>query len=393
MIPSIRKNFNSTYSDQIYNNYIKELWNWTGGEEDFRVCETPLFIDQNLSDGLINASEQIVNFLSSEKFKELSKNAVPDNLVVPNEDSHPLFLQIDFAITRDDSGKFNPKLIELQGFPSLYAFQAELDRLNRKYYSIPEGFATYFNGLQESSYFSLLEKAILGEHNPENVILLEIEPHKQKTRIDFYITEKKLGIKPVCISEIKKSGRKLYYNLNGNRIEIKRIYNRVIFDELIRKKIKYDFDFRDELDIEWAGHPNWFFRISKHSLPLIKGNFAPECYYLHRLNNYPDNLGDFVLKPLYSFAGSGVIVDLEANILDKITDRENYILQRKVEYTPLIETPDEYSRAEIRMMYIWIDKPLLVNNLLRTSKGKMMGVDFNKGKTWVGSNIVYHPYY
>lgn len=391
MIPSIRKNFNSAYSDQIYNNYIKELWNWTGGEEDFRVCETPLFIDQNLSDGLINASEQIVNFLSSEKFKELSKNAVPDNLVVPNEDSHPLFLQIDFAITRDDSGKFNPKLIELQGFPSLYAFQAELDRLNRKYYSIPEGFATYFNGLQESSYFSLLEKAILGGHNPENVILLEIEPHKQKTRIDFYITEKKLGIKPVCISEIKKSGRKLYYNLNGNRIEIKRIYNRVIFDELIRKKIKYDFDFRDELDIEWAGHPNWFFRISKHSLPLIKGNFAPECYYLHRLNNYPDNLGDFVLKPLYSFAGSGVIVDLEANILDKITDRENYILQRKVEYTPLIETPDEYSRAEIRMMYIWIDKPLLVNNLLRTSKGKMMGVDFNKGKTWVGSNIVYHP--
>jgi hypothetical protein len=393
MIPEIRKNFNSAYSDQTYNNYIKELWSWTGGEEDFRVCETPLFIDQYLNDSLVLASEQIVNYLSSEQFKERSQTAVPDNLIVPNEDSHPLFLQIDFAITKDESGKFIPKLIELQGFPSLYSFQAELDRLNRKYYSIPEGFATYFNGLNESSYFSLLQKAILGEHKSENVILLEIEPHKQKTRIDFYITEKKLGIKPVCISEIKKSGRNLYYNLNGKRTEIRRIYNRVIFDELIRKNIKYDFDFRDELDIEWAGHPNWFFRISKHSLPIIKSDFAPECHYLHKLNKYPDNLGDFVLKPLYSFAGSGVIVDLEANILDQITDRENYILQRKVEYSPLIETPDEFSRAEIRMMYIWIDKPLLVNNLLRTSKGKMMGVDFNKGKTWVGSNIVYHPYY
>ena len=391
MIPEFRKNFNSHYSDQTYKNCIRELWNWTGGEEDFRVCETPLFIDQSLNDSLVTASEDIVNFLSSNEFKELSSGAVPDNLMVPNEDPHPLFLQIDFAITKDSSGNFIPKLIELQGFPSLYAFQGELDRLNRKYYAIPERFGTYFNGLDESSYFSLLQKAILDEHKPENVVLLEIEPHKQKTRIDFYITEKKIGIKPVCISEIKKSGRNLYYNLNGNLTEIKRIYNRVIFDELIRKNIKYDFDFRDELDIEWAGHPNWFFRISKHSLPLIKGSFAPECYYLNKLNKYPDNLEDYVLKPLYSFAGSGVIVDLEKNILDQISDRENYILQRKVEYTPLIETPDEFSRAEIRMMFIWIDKPLLVNNLLRTSKGKMMGVDFNKGKTWVGSNIVYHP--
>ncbi len=391
MIPEFRKNFNSHYSNQTYKNYIKELWNWTGGEEDFRVCETPLFIDRSLSDSLVTASIDIVNFLSSNKFKELSSGAVPYNLMVPNEDPHPLFLQIDFAITKDSFGNFIPKLIELQGFPSLYAFQAELDRLNRKYYDIPEGFGTYFSGLDESSYFSLLQKAILGEHKPENVILLEIEPHKQKTRIDFYITEKKIGIKPVCISEIKKSGRNLYYNLNGELTEIKRIYNRVIFDELIRKNIKYVFDFREELDIEWAGHPNWFFRISKHSLPLIRGNFAPECYYLNKLNKYPDNLEDYVLKPLYSFAGSGVIVDIKKNILDQITDRENYILQRKVEYTPLIETPDEFSRAEIRMMFIWIDKPLLVNNLLRTSKGKMMGVDFNKGKTWVGSNIVYHP--
>lgn len=391
MIARIRKNFNSSFSETIYKKYIEELWQWTGGEEDFRVCETPLFIDQLLTEKLVAASEEIVKYLMTDEFNKRSCNAVPVDLIVPDEDLHPLFLQIDFAITKNSNGEFVPKLIELQGFPSLYSFQAELDRLNRKYYQIPDQFYTYFNHLNESEYFSILRKAILGEHEPENVILLEIQPNSQKTRIDFYITEKFIGIKPVCITEIEKSSKKLYYRNNGNQFEIKRIYNRIIFDELIRKQIKYNFDFRDGLEVEWAGHPNWFFKISKHTLPLIKGPFAPECFYLNQLHNYPFDLEDYVLKPLYSFAGSGVVVDLKKEILDSIVDRENYILQQKVEYAPLIETPDQYSRAEIRMMYIWIDKPILVNNLLRTSKGKMMGVDFNKGKTWVGSNIVYHP--
>jgi hypothetical protein len=391
MITSIRKEFNSVFSEVNYRNYINELWRWTAGEEDFRVCETPLFIDQILTDKLIKSSQNIVEFIQTNQFKEKSKSAVPNNLNVPGEDSHPLFLQIDFAITKDDKGNLEPKLIELQGFPSLYAFQAELDRLNRKYYSIPENINSFFSGLNEETYFSVLKQAIIGEHKPENVILLEIEPNKQKTRIDFYITEEKVGVKPVCITEIEKEGIKLFYSLNGKKSEIKRIYNRVIFDELIRKKIKYNFDFRDQLNVEWAGHPNWFFKISKHSLPLIKGEFSPESYYLNQIDKYPDDLENYVLKPLYSFAGSGVLVDVNKDSLDKIVDKENYILQHKVEYAPLIETPDEFSRAEIRMMFIWIDKPVLVNNLLRTSKGKMMGVDFNKGKTWVGSNIVYHP--
>lgn len=391
MIYGLRQKFNSGFSEKTYRDFLNELWHWTNGIEDFRVCETPLFIDEPLTSKLINASEEIVNFLTTEEFKKLSIGAIPEELVVPNEDLHPLFLQIDFAITKNSSGEFIPKLIELQGFPSLYAFQAELDQLNRKYYQIPDGFHTFFNGLDQTAYFSILKTALLGEYNSENVILLEIEPEKQKTRIDFFITEKKIGIKPVCITEIEKSGRNLFYNLNGKRTEIKRIYNRVIFDELIRKKIKYNFDFRDELDIEWAGHPNWFFKISKYSLPLIKGEYSPQSFFLNMIEKYPDDLENYVLKPLYSFAGSGVLVDVNRETLDKIIDRKNYILQHKVEYAPLIETPDQYSCAEIRMMYIWIDKPLLVNNLLRTSKGKMMGVDFNKGKTWVGSNIVYHP--
>lgn len=390
MIPAIRNKFNSEYSDENYKRYINEIWKWTGYEEDFRICETPLFIDNDLSLKLLYAVNSITDYLQSSDFQKNSLSAVPQNFNVPNEDEHPLFLQIDFAITKNQEGIFEPKLIELQGFPSLYAFQSELDLMNRRFYNIPEGFESYFNNLNYDSYVDYLKKIILHDHKPENVILLEIEPEKQKTRIDFYITEKFIGIKSVCISDIIKQGKKLFYKLNDKLIEIHRIYNRVIFDELLRKNIHYNFDFRDELEVDWAGHPNWFFKISKHTLPLIKGSFSPKCFYLNEIKKYPDALNNFVLKPLYSFAGLGVKVDIDKDMLDKIDDKENYILQEKVEYAPIIKTPDGFSFAEIRMMLIWLDRPLLVNNLLRTSKGKMMGVGFNKGKTWVGSNIVYH---
>jgi len=390
MVPFLREEFNSKFSTELYEKYLKDIWKWTNGEVDFRICETPLFLNNDITNKLIKASEAIVNFLQSSEFKINCVNAIPNNLTVPNEDKNPLFLQIDFAITRDEEGNFIPKLIELQGFPSLYMFQSELDRINRLFYTFDSKFKTYFNKYNYDSYLELFKKAVIGNHSKENVILLEIEPHKQKTRIDFYITNKLLGIDLVCVSEIIKKGNRLFYTKDGKEIEIERIYNRVIFDELNKKELVLNFDFRDDLDVEWAGHPNWFFKISKHSLPLIKNEFAPKCFYLSHLDKFPDNLNDYVLKPLYSFAGSGVTIDLSVDLLEKIHDRKNYILQEKIKYAPLIKTPDGYSMAEIRMMFLWIDKPILVNNLLRTSKGKMMGVDYNKGKTWVGSNIAYH---
>ena len=391
MIASVRENFNNNYSDERYQKYLSEIWNYTNGETDFRICETPLFLDEELSLNLQLGANEIASYLLTDEFRQKSRNAIPPNLIVPNEDSHPLFLQIDFAICSDEMGKPIPKLIELQGFPSLYAFQVLLDDVNRKFYEIPTGFTSYFNGFTKDSYLELFKIAVLKKHSPENVILLEIEPWKQKTRIDFTLTKKYLGIDSVCISDIIQRGTKIFYKKNGAEIPIHRIYNRVIFDELLRKEIKPGFDFHSELDVEWAGHPNWFFKVSKHTLPQIKSKFAPRCYNLNELTEYPDDLENYVLKPLYSFAGSGVKIDINKELLDTITDRDNYILQEKVEYMPLIRTPDEFSRAEVRMMFIWLDKPVLVNNLLRTSKGKMMGVDFNKGKTWVGSNIVYHP--
>jgi hypothetical protein len=398
MIKELRRKFNSEFTPEIYAAFIKDINESGGNNLDFRICETPLFITEELSNELVNACNEIIDIISTDDFYRYSLSSIPAEWNVPGEDKHTSFLQIDFAITQNERGKYIPLLIELQGFPTVYFYQLLLEEKIREYFSIPGNMTSYYNALSAKSYASLLREIIVEEYDPENVILLEIEPEKQKTRIDFYLTEKHLGIKTICITKLIKHGKKLFYKENNKEIPVKRIYNRVIFDELAGKSINYNFRFTDLIDITWAGHPNWYYRISKYILPFISqrdisSNYAPECKLLNEFNSYPVDLNKYVLKPLYSFAGSGVEINVTKELLDSIKQKENYILQRKVEYAPLVETPDGYSKAEIRMMFVWKDKdlkPLLVNNLVRMSKGKMMGVSFNKDKTWVGSSIAYH---
>ncbi len=393
MIPEIRKKFNNDFSEKVYHDFLDDLNSVLKYPTGFRVCETPLFLSHELTNELIKACYDVISQIKTEEFIKRSEAAIPQHLKVPNDFDHPPFLQLDFAITKSED-RFLPKLIELQAFPSLYGYQVYLNETIRKYFDIPVGFNSYFSGLNKTAYRTLLTKLIIGNYDPENVILLEIEPEKQKTRIDFAATEELTGVTTVCLSKIKKRGKKIFYSKDGRDIQVKRIYNRVIFDELERKNLKFDFDFRDEIDAEWVGHPNWFFKISKFSLPMLKGNYVPDCYFLNELEKYPERLNDFVLKPLFSFAGLGVDIDVTKEKLDAIQNKSNYILQQKVDYAPLLETPDGYSKVEIRMMFLWEnknEKPVLVNNLIRTSKGKMMGVDFNKNQTWIGSSIAYHP--
>jgi len=390
MIPELRKKFNSEFSPQKYNSFLNELNSSLEYPPDFRVAETPVFLPAFLKDDLINACDDILNQLQNDEFKKRSEKAIPNELVISDESTHPEFLQIDFAICENPDGSFIPKLIELQGFPTVYGYQFFLARLFKKHFNIEESYTPLFSSLDEDGYVAELQKTIIGESDPANVILLEIQPDKQKTKIDFSATENLLGITTVCISDIIQKGRKLFYKNNGNTIPIERIYNRVIFDDLKRNDIAFSFNYKDELDVKWISHPNWFFKISKYSLPLLKGTYIPECYFLNELSGFSDDLSNYVLKPLFSFAGHGVEVDINKKILDAIDDPENYILQKKIEYAPVIKTPDENSKVEIRMMFLWNEKPMLVNNLVRMSKGKMMGVDYNKNKTWVGSTLALH---
>ncbi|MCL4709118.1 hypothetical protein KJ068_28485 [bacterium] len=387
MVPRLRDDFNRRFSVENYQKFLRELDEAVGAHVDFRVCETPVFMPAEVRLHLQQAALELAQQVSRPEYLRASIAAVPEAFRVPNDDNHPLFLAIDFALTENENGQLEPRLIELQGFPSLYAYQVVLCQSFIKAYEL--GNLKYLLGdLTEAEYLRLFKEALLAGHDPENVILMEIEPEEQKTAVDFVCTERFTGVKAVCVTKIKKRGGKLYYFDKGREIPIHRIYNRVIIDEFVKKNIRIEFDFRDDLAVEWAGHPNWYFRISKFSMPYLDHPAVPRTFFLNALERYPEPLSNYVLKPLFSFAGSGVIIDVTREQLEAIPvqERSNYILQEKIAYAPLIKTPDEPAKAEIRMMFIWQEKPRLVNWLARLSKGKMMGVDFNKNKTWIGSS-------
>ncbi|HEY1166905.1 MAG TPA: hypothetical protein VGE90_17135 [Chitinophaga sp.] len=394
MIPALRTYYNQHFSNSKYQAFLDSLATEAGQAPAFRVAETPVFVPAALTSKLVQACEEIVEVILRPDFKQLTADAIPHHLKVPGENEHPHFLIIDFAVCRQENGELAPQLIELQGFPSLFAFQELMARQFRAHFDIPDTVDNFFNCLNGDSYFALLRELICGPYDPKEVILLELRPEEQKTRIDFYYTQQKLGILPVCISDLIQEGSRLYYQHNGEKIQIKRIYNRVIFDELFKRESppgSYPNLFQ-ELDVEWITHPNWFYRISKYMLPLIHSEFAPKSWYLHKLPVVPSDLENYVLKPLFSFAGQGVIIDVTATDIDKIKDPENWILQHKVRYAPVIYTPGAPAHCEIRMMYIWPDgspRPMLVHNLARISRGKMISVSSNGQDTWVGGSCCF----
>lgn len=359
----------------------------------FRIAETPVFIPQDLLKKLMEACEELNEVIIRPDFKALSQGALLEGQSVPNETDHTLFLQMDFAVTLDADGQYSPQLIEAQGFPSLYFYQHMVADIYRQFYQIPDHYVHLFNQMTSDEYMELLRRNIVGDHDPKNVILLEVEPFKQATLIDFLAARKALGIEILCVSDIKKEGRDLYYlDKNGKKVGIERIFNRVIFDELIRRDdLPRECHLsQDDVDVTWAGHPNWFFRISKHTLPLFKSQYVPPCHFLNELDEYPEDLENYVLKPLYSFSGSGVMININKYDLDAVKNPEHYILQKKVEYAPVIQTPNQASKCEIRMLMIWepgAPRPVVINNLARLSKGEMIGVKYNKNKDWVGGTV------
>jgi hypothetical protein len=395
MIPAIRKAYNEAFTIEKYHAFLEDLHGVHPGQLDFRVAETPIFVPKDFTQKILDACENITDIIVDPKFKELTKNAIPQHLQVPGENEHTQFIAFDFGICINEQGEYEPQLIEMQGFPTLFAYEILIDDVFRRHFPVPEGFSCYLGGHNRESYIRLLKDIIIGDQQPEHVILLEIFPRKQKTRIDFYCSEEYLGIKMVCLTELIREGRKLYYMNGDKKTEVKRIYNRVIFDDLqqqtpeVQEKGKIFFE---TLDVEWVPHPNWFYRISKYTLPLIKHPYVPPTFFLNEVTQIPADLENYVLKPLFSFAGQGVIIDLTKEDIDKVKDPENWILQRKVKYADVIQTPDIPAKAEIRMFYFWKEgapRPIPANNLGRLSKGKMIGVRYNKDKEWVGGNFCY----
>ncbi|HNF42366.1 MAG TPA: hypothetical protein PLT49_01800, partial [Ferruginibacter sp.] len=341
----------------------------------------------------LDACESIIDVITDPKFKAMTDRGIPADVRVPNENSHPEFVVFDFGICENAAGELEPQLIEMQGFPTLYAFQAFHSQLTAEYANLPSGFSAYLNGYTKDTYIADLKEIILGKHKPENVILLEIFPEQQKTRIDFYCTEQLIGIKMVCLTKLIAEGNKLYYDNNGVKTPVHRIYNRLIFDDLQKQEnLGPVVDLTKDYEVEWAPHPNWFYRISKFTLPFINNPYVPETWFLSDLKQVPGDLENYVLKPLFSFAGMGVVIDVTQEDIDQVKDPENWILQKKVKYADVIKTPDEPAKAEIRLFFFWKEgwaRPKAVHNLARLSKGKMIGTRYNKNKEWVGGSVAF----
>jgi hypothetical protein len=392
--PKLRAGFNADFTPEKYAALVRCVNETEKWPADFRISETPIFLSREFTDQVTRAANEIVALTRTPEFAKHAASAVPKELEVPNESGHPNFHVVDFAICTEGN-RLVPRLIELQAFPSLFGFQLLMLGCIRKAYPvIPRNWTSSFGGIKDEAYLDLLRRTIIANSARESVVLLEIEPEKQKTRIDFAATETLLGVRPVCVTKVKKRGRELFYERDGREVRIARVYNRVIFDELIHRTDLYlPFRFQDDLDVTWVGHPNWYFRISKHSLPFLKTEHTSPAFFA---DGFPadDKIDNYVLKPLYSFAGHGVDMEPTSEKIAALKNPHEWILQRKVDYASFVATVDDQkSKAEIRMMFVWPENdrdPTLVNNLVRMSRGKMMGVDFNIDKTWVGASIALH---
>ncbi|MDP4257206.1 MAG: hypothetical protein Q8937_03150 [Bacteroidota bacterium] len=399
MVPALRKAFNEAFSTDRYEAFLRDLHSLHPGAIEFRIAETPVFVPKEFALMLSDTCERMIDLILEPDFSTWTERSIPAADRVAGKEGHPQLLVFDFGVCRNAAGGLEPQLIEMQGFPSLYGFQVYYPDLLRRHFTIPENFSQYLGGFDRESYLAEFRQVILGGLPPENVILLELKPNEQKTRIDFYCTQDYLGIQPVCLTELIQEGKKLYYIHagTGKRTEIRRIYNRVIFDELHASGrdaggARGSVDIRHALDVEWVPHPNWFYRISKYTLPFIRHPYVPQTFFLNEIKQPPEDLENYVLKPLFSFAGQGVVIDVTPSDLEKVGDPANWILQRKVRYAELIPTPDIPAKVEIRMMYLWKDedpRPRLAINLARLSKGKMIGVRYNKDREWVGGSVCY----
>jgi hypothetical protein len=421
LIPELRTRFNRNFTAEGYLSLLALLEQNCGTRIEFRVAETPIFLPlERLEEMAASGAELAHSLIGNPECMAAARGAIPAGYRVAGETDHPHFLTADFALVKDPTGQLEPRLVEIQAFPSVYAYQAVLCSAYRQVFGLPDSLGCFLSGLTEAAYWELLARTVLGSHDPENVVLTEVDPMHQKTRPDFEVTAQKLGIAVVDITRLESSGNRLHYrNPAGRLVPIHRIYNRAIADELIAREIRLPFDLTHPWDVEWAGHPNWYFLISKFSLPWLsrpgagyrvvppavfagdflegsgRANLTAAGVPLPPLEGPETIYGELLLKPLFSFAGKGIEFAPTQGQLERIPveRRADFLLQQRMDFVPAIETPHGLTQAEIRILYLWPDEGSLTPalSLVRLGRGKMMGVDHNRNRQWVGASASYFP--
>lgn len=390
MRPDLQRAFIERVSAESYERFKQDLNDHLGLKIEYRVCEMPIFVSHEFRTEMEQAAVEIIKQCVSPSVYQHSESAMQDRYRVRNENDRPLFSVVDFAVCPDADGAFTPRVIELQGFPSLLGYQYLFAARMKDAYGIED--STPFMGeiADEDTYLEFLRQAIFADADPSECALVEVDPLKQKTRPDFVALEKLIGLQTVNIRDVRKEGRSLVVEENGTTRPLRRIFNRAIVDELDDLGVDLRFAWGDDLDVEWAGHPNWYFRISKHCLPYLDHPTVPKTHFLNTLTQLPEDLSAFVLKPLYAFAGKGVVIGPTLDDINAIPieQRDQWVLQERVTYAECIATPHGDNKVEIRLMMIWLpemEDPLPVMSLARTGRGAMMGARFNMDP-WTGSS-------
>ncbi|MEY3451756.1 MAG: hypothetical protein RL711_1582 [Bacteroidota bacterium] len=184
MHQDFRNTFNDQFSNDKYQSFLESIHQDFPGVLDFRIAETPIFLTDSFVEKCTAAGDEIIDFIVRSDFKKQTEKAIPEGMFTPNEDDCPQLLSIDFAISRNEAGELTPYLIELQGFATLFNYQSYLAEKYVTHFNIPDTLTPFFNGLNRQEFLSLLKNTLLAEFPAEEVILLELFPDKQKTRID-----------------------------------------------------------------------------------------------------------------------------------------------------------------------------------------------------------------
>ncbi len=420
MIPELRRQFNAGFTAEAYEALRARLERESGTAVGFRVAETPVFVEEEFLVSLAQEGAALTQaLLDDAAYLNAARRAIPAGYRVAGETQHPHFLTADFALVLEPDRALTPRLVELQAFPSVFGYQALFSAAYRDVFGLPRSLGFFLSGLDETGYWELLRCTIVGRHDPENVVLTEIDPLHQKTLPDFRITAQKLGIAVVDIASLKPVGNQLHYRDGAGRlVPIRRIYNRAIAEELIGRRIALPFDPTHSWEVEWAGHPNFYFLISKFSVPFLarsaagNGVVSPAVF----LSDFLAGPGreqltaagmelpsagpeavyrELLLKPLFSFAGKGIVFEPTQAELEAIPadERSGYLLQQRMRFMPTIDTPQGMTQAEFRILYVWPDGDALTPaiTLVRLGRGKMMGVDHNRDMEWVGASAALFP--
>lgn len=394
MIPALRARFNAAWTPERYARLQALLEARAGMALPFTVCETPCFFPAALLDEMTATGAELVRgFLANAEARAAAEALIPERYLGPGQEASPTCVQVDFGIVRTADGGYAPRLVELQAFPSLYGFQHALGEAHREAYDLPAGLTTHFDGLDATSYIALMRDVLVGPHDPADVVLMELNPAAQKTRPDFAITQALWGIDTLDPQDVVVRGRQLLRRVQGVERPIRRVYNRIIPDELERTGQPLPFDYRDDLDVEWIGHPAWYFRLSKSAIPWLRHPAVPRTWRLDAVEDLPAEREQLVLKPLFSFAGGGIVFAPSDAALAAIPrhERHLFILQERVSFAPVIDTPHGPTQAEVRIMYVQTDRLRPVLPLIRMGRGTMMGVAHNRGLAWVGASAGFAP--